>query len=50
MTLTQEVIAEVFLGMIVIPWVVWITVNIFQVRQELALLKQIFALLEKKLG
>lgn len=29
------------LGLIVVPWCVWVTVTLFNQRQEIALLKQI---------
>jgi hypothetical protein len=29
------------LGLILIPWVIWVTVSLFNQRQELALLRQI---------
>jgi hypothetical protein len=45
----QDIIFEVFLGAIAIPWCIWCTTSIFQIRQELAILKQIFELLKKKL-
>jgi hypothetical protein len=37
---------EVIMAGIVVPWTVWVTVSIFQQRQELALLRQIFQLLK----
>lgn len=36
--------------LICMPWCVWVTVSLFNQRQELALLKQIFEALKSVLG
>ena len=35
-------------SLVVVPWCIWVTVSLFNQRQELALLKQIIHLLAKK--
>lgn len=47
---------EIGVGLVVIPWIAWVTSSIFSQRQELALLKnsyglnkELFDLLQKKL-
>lgn len=40
---------EFVASLIIIPWTIWVTASLFNQRQEIALLKQIFEVLKKKL-
>lgn len=44
-----ELVLEIALSLIVVPWCIWVTVSIFQQKQETALLKQIFLYLKENL-
>lgn len=46
----NEGFIQLALSMIIIPWVLWVSVSIFNQRQEIALLKQILASLEKRVN
>lgn len=35
---------------ILIPWACWITISVFYLRQEIAILKQIFAMLKENVS
>lgn len=52
----MELAIEIGVGLVVIPWVAWVTSSIFSQRQELAVLKEgtainqkLYSLLEKRL-
>lgn len=52
----MEWVVELAIGMVVIPWVCWVTVSLFNQRQELAILKhgnelnkEIYELLKSRL-
>lgn len=40
---TPDILLEIAVAGVVIPWVTWVTVSIFNQRQELVLLKQTYS-------
>jgi hypothetical protein len=44
----MEIIVQVGIGLVAIPWIGWVTASIFNQQREVALLKQIFEIMKER--